>query len=149
MSLPTKRARDVTPLLYFGEEEYPLDNPPPDGYQIVVLDGDDSSSDEDDYCCWRVRPGLTRKKRSTSPGMPIDIRSEPLSIATICIFGCGLVGYLSLCAGPNPLVIVAALITIAFTLFEAIHTMGNLAHAHLATDQGAQWERRLVAPRRT
>ena len=81
--------------------------------------------------------------------MPIDIRSEPLSIATICIFGCGLVGYLSICAGPDPLVIVAALITIAFVLFESIHTIGILGHAQRATVPDLHRERRLVATQRT
>ena len=80
--------------------------------------------------------------------MPIDIRSEPLSIATVCIFGCGLVGYLALIAGPDPLVLLLAIITIAFTLFESIHTIGNLAHGRAAIVQHSRQDRSLVAPHR-
>ena len=33
-------------LILFGEDKYDLDDPPPDGYQIVVLNKDDQSLDD-------------------------------------------------------------------------------------------------------
>ena len=50
--------------------------------------------------------------------MPIDIQSEPFSIATICIFGCSLVGYLAILSGPDPLVLTAGIITIGFSCWN-------------------------------
>ena len=66
--------------------------------------------------------------------MPIDVRSEPLSIATICIFGCCLVGYLSLLSGPDPLVLAAGIITIGFFLLESIGAISNLGQARAAAE---------------
>ncbi len=61
-------------------------------------------------------------------GMPIDIRAEPICIATICIFGCSFVGNLASYAGcGNPLVVLFAVLIVGIILFELIHAIGDAA----------------------
>jgi hypothetical protein len=61
--------------------------------------------------------------------MPIDIRSEPICIATICIFGCSFVGNLVAYAGcGNPLVVLFAVLILGVILFESIHAIGSAAN---------------------
>ena len=70
----------------------------------------------------------------TTHGMPFDIRSEPLSIATICIFGCCLVEYLAILSGPDPLVLAAEIITIGFFLLESIYSISNMGQARAGAE---------------
>ncbi len=60
--------------------------------------------------------------------MPIDIHSEPICIATICIFGCAFVGNLAAHAGcPNPLVVLFVVLIVGIILFALIHTIARIA----------------------
>jgi len=76
--------------------------------------------------------------------MPINIRPEPLSIATICIFGCCLVGYLAILADADPLVLAAGIITIGFSFWNLFilpatwgtRERGQNLHAHAKTPTG-------------
>jgi len=67
----------------------------------------------------RVGAGITQTglHQGSTHGIPVDIWSEPLSITTVCIFGCSLVGYLAIITGPDLLVLALAIITIGFFLF--------------------------------
>ncbi len=60
--------------------------------------------------------------------MPIDIRSEPIYIGMICIFGCAFVGNLAAHAGcQNPLVVLFAVLIVGIIHFELIHAIASLA----------------------
>jgi hypothetical protein len=60
--------------------------------------------------------------------MPIDIRSEPICIAMICIFGCAVVGNLAAHAGcQNPLVVLFVVLIVEIILLKLIHAIACLA----------------------
>jgi hypothetical protein len=61
--------------------------------------------------------------------MPIDIRSGPICIVMICIFGCSFVGNLVEYAGcGNPLMVLFAVLILGVILFELIHAIGSAAN---------------------
>ncbi len=72
-----------------------------------------------------TRNGYKKKKGEQ---MPIEIHSEPICIATICIFGCAFVGYLAAHAGcQKPLVVLFAVLIVGIILFKSIHAIARLA----------------------